>query len=46
MRGYIVPVRLSDLEPRISEEELCRREQDTTSPRYTTEEVIAKLRSM
>jgi hypothetical protein len=46
LRGYFIPVRLSDLQPQISEEELLRREQDTTSPRYTTEEVIAKLRSL
>ena len=46
LRGYLVPVRLSDLQPLISEEELERRELDTTSPRFTTEEVIAKLRSL
>ena len=46
LRGYLVPIRLSDLEPQISEEELLRREQDTTAPRYTTEEVIARLRAL
>ena len=46
VRGYFTPFRLSDLQPQISEEELRRREADTTSPRFTTEEVIAKLRSL
>lgn len=46
LRGYLVPVRLSDLQPQISEEELRRRDEDKTCKLYTTEEVIAKLRSI
>jgi hypothetical protein len=46
VRGYFIPVRLSDLQPQISEEELRRREADTTCKLYTTEEVIARLRSL
>ena len=44
VRGYFTPLRLSDLQPQISEEELRRREEDKTCKLYTTEEVIAKLR--
>lgn len=46
VRGYFTPLRLSDLQPQISEEELQRREEDKTCNLYTTEEVIAKLRSL
>ena len=46
VRGYLVPVRPSDMQPQISEEELHRRENDTTCKLYTTEEVIAKLRAL
>ena len=35
-----------DLDPGISEEELARQRADKTSPTYTTEEVLAKLRSL
>lgn len=34
------------LEPQISEEEIQRRLADTTSPRYPTEEVLKRLRSL
>ncbi len=44
--GYITPIRLSDLQPQISIEELERRRADKTSPTYTTEEVIAHLKSL
>ena len=46
VRGFFTPLQASDLQPRISEEELRRREEDTTCKLYTTEEVIAKLRSL
>jgi len=39
------PARLK-LEPQISEEEIQRRLADTTSPRYTTAEVLKHLRSL
>lgn len=42
---YLAPIHPADLEPRISEEELRRRENDTTCKLYTTEELIAKLRA-
>jgi len=45
-RGYLLPVRLGDLQPQISEEELLKREQDTTCKLYSTEEMIAKLRAL
>jgi hypothetical protein len=46
--GYFTPTppQTLNLQPQISEEELLRREQDTTSPRYTTEQVIARLRAL
>jgi hypothetical protein len=46
VRGFFTPIQAADLEPRISEEELRRREEDKTCKLYTTEEVIAKLRSL
>jgi hypothetical protein len=46
VRGYLTPIQPGDLQPRISEDELRRREADTTCKLYTTEEVIAKLRSL
>jgi len=46
--GYFTPTppQKLNLQPQISEEELRRLEEDTTSPRYTTEEVIARLRAL
>jgi hypothetical protein len=46
--GYFTPTppQKLNLQPQISEEELRRREEDTTAPRYTTAEVIAKLRAL
>jgi hypothetical protein len=35
-----------DLEPKISEEEMRHREQDTTSKGHTTAEVLTRLRSL
>jgi hypothetical protein len=46
VRGYLIPFSPGDLQPRISEEELRRREEDTTCKLSTTEEVIAKLRAL
>lgn len=46
VRGYFTPLTASDLEPRINEEELRRREEDRHCKLYATEEVIAKLRSL
>jgi hypothetical protein len=40
-----IPVDPADLEPRISEEELDRRER-TSTRRYTTEEVLRHLESL
>lgn len=44
--GVITPLRPSDLQPRISDDELRKREGDTNCKLYTTEEVIAKLRAL
>jgi hypothetical protein len=46
--GYFTPVppQKLNLQPQISEEELRRREEDTTCKLYTAEEVIAKLRAL
>jgi hypothetical protein len=46
--GYFTPTppQKLNLQPQISEEELRRREADTTCKLFTTEEVIAKLRSL
>jgi hypothetical protein len=46
--GYFTPTppQQLNLQPQISEEELRRREEDTTCKLYSTEEVIAKLRAM
>jgi hypothetical protein len=46
--GYFTPSppQKLNLQPQISEEELRRREEDTTCKLYTTEEVIAKLRAL
>jgi hypothetical protein len=46
--GYFTPAppQKLNLQPQISEEELRRREEDTTCKLFTTEEVIAKLRSL
>jgi hypothetical protein len=46
--GYFTPTpsQQLDLQPKISEEELLRREEDITAPRHTTAEVIAKLRAL
>lgn len=46
--GYFSPTppQKLNLQPQISEEELRRREEDTNCKLYTTEEVIAKLRSL
>ncbi len=46
LRGYLLPVRLGDLQPQISEEKLREREQDTTCKLYSTDEMIAKLRAL
>ena len=46
VRLFLSVLRPGDLRPRISEEELRRREEDATCKLYTTEEVIAKLRSL
>jgi hypothetical protein len=46
--GYFTPAtpqKLLNLQPQISEEEIQRRIADTTSPRYTTAEVLRRLRS-
>jgi hypothetical protein len=40
------PPQKLNLQPQISEEELRRREEDTTCKLYTAEEVIAKLRAL
>ncbi|MGL6094796.1 MAG: hypothetical protein ACRC7O_03195 [Fimbriiglobus sp.] len=40
-----VPVRYT-VDPGISDEELARRAADTTSPTYTTDEVLAHLRTL
>jgi hypothetical protein len=46
--GYFTPTppQKLNLQPQISEEELRRREEDTTCKLYTAEEVIAKLRAL
>lgn len=47
--GYFTPTtppQKLKLQPQISEEELERRRADTTSPTYTTEEVIQYLKSL
>ena len=43
--GYITPMRLSDLQPQISEEEMARRMADP-SPGYSTEEVLQYLKAL
>ncbi|MCI0702497.1 MAG: hypothetical protein L0241_15545 [Planctomycetia bacterium] len=46
--GYFTPTppQKLNLQPQISEEEMARRMADTTSPTYTTEEVISYLKSL
>ena len=47
--GYFTPATPHGklkLEPQISEEEIARRFADTTSPTYTTAEVLERLRSL
>lgn len=46
--GYFTPTppQKLKLQPQISEEELQRRRADTTSPTYTTEEVISYLKGL
>lgn len=48
--GYFTPTSPTQqklkLEPQISEEEIARRLADTTSPTYTTEEVLRHLRGL
>lgn len=44
--GLFTPIDSAALQPRISEEELERRLADTTSPGYSTTEVLAKLRAL
>lgn len=46
--GYFTPTtpQKLNLQPQISEEEIARRVADTTSPTYTTDEIIAYLRSL
>lgn len=46
--GYFTPSISQKLnfEPPISEEEMARRMADTTSPTYTTEEIISYLKSL
>ena len=43
--GYITPMRLSDLQPQISEEEIQRRFADNAVAEFTTDEVISYLKS-
>lgn len=44
--GFFTPLDPSALRPRVSEAELSRREEDRNAKLYTTDEVIAKLRSL
>jgi hypothetical protein len=46
--GYFTPTppQKLNLQPQISEEEMARRMADTTSPTYTTEEVIRYLKGL
>lgn len=47
--GYFTPTtppQKLKLQPQISEEEIARRIADTTSPTYTTEEVLKYLRGL
>ena len=44
--GLYTPLDSASKQPRISEEELNQRMEDTTEKRFTTEEVLAKLRAL
>lgn len=44
--GVFTPIDRAALQPRISEEELSRREADSTVPVHTTDELLTKLRGL
>jgi len=44
--GMYTPIDRASLQPRISDEELLRREEDMDVKTYTTEEILAKLRAL